>query len=395
MICIVTQHFNLNRICLMLIGLWPYECSKLVRFQTFFCFTILISSVVYQLAVFISEDCTINLILKVFSIALLFFMYVIEYNSFRINRQIIKWSLDQLQHICDELKDEKEIDIMKKCGDDTRRYTILLILLDVINLIVIPLLPFLLYAYDVLLRINKYHISNVIHMLIPKHFLGRDNYIYLIILHSGSSIAIGGLILIATMTMCVAYIKHACGMFKIASYRIEKAIAINMLKNSSLENEFMMYREIIHAVDIHRKAMKFSQYMFSNFQGSHFWLLIVGVVCLSLNLYGISETMLTNDVEQFITHFVFISATFVYFFIANYIGQKVTNHNEHVFFTVYNVRWYVASLHVQKLILFLLQRGTKTVYLYLGGIFMLSFELLATLTKASISYFTVVYSMQQ
>ncbi|KAL0101182.1 hypothetical protein PUN28_018795 [Cardiocondyla obscurior] len=127
MICIVTQHFNLNRICLMLIGLWPYECSKLVRFQTFFCFTILISSVVYQLAVFISEDCTINLILKVFSIALLFFMYVIEYNSFRINRQIIKWSLDQLQHICDELKDEKEIDIMKKCGDDTRRYTILLI----------------------------------------------------------------------------------------------------------------------------------------------------------------------------------------------------------------------------------------------------------------------------
>ncbi|KAL0101242.1 hypothetical protein PUN28_018795 [Cardiocondyla obscurior] len=135
--------------------------------------------------------------------------------------------------------------------------------------------------------------------------------------------------------------------------------------------------------------------MFSNFQGSHFWLLIVGVVCLSLNLYGISETMLTNDVEQFITHFVFISATFVYFFIANYIGQKVTNHNEHVFFTVYNVRWYVASLHVQKLILFLLQRGTKTVYLYLGGIFMLSFELLATLMKASISYFTVVYSTQK
>ncbi|KAL0101212.1 hypothetical protein PUN28_018795 [Cardiocondyla obscurior] len=195
--------------------------------------------------------------------------------------------------------------------------------------------------------------------------------------------------------MCVAYIKHACGMFKIASYRIEKAIAINMLKNSSLENEFMMYREIIHAVDIHRKAMKFSQYMFSNFQGSHFWLLIVGVVCLSLNLYGISETMLTNDVEQFITHFVFISATFVYFFIANYIGQKVTNHNEHVFFTVYNIRWYLAPLHVQKLILFLLQNGSRTFCLSIGGIYSLSNELFAMLTKASISYFTVVYSMQQ
>ncbi|KAL0101193.1 hypothetical protein PUN28_018795 [Cardiocondyla obscurior] len=386
MICIVTQHFNLNRICLMLIGLWPYECSKLVRFQTFFCFTILISSVVYQLAVFISEDCTINLILKVFSIALLFFMYVIEYNSFRINRQI---------HICDELKDEKEIDIMKKCGDDTRRYTILLILLDVINLIVIPLLPFLLYAYDVLLRINKYHISNVIHMLIPKHFLGRDNYIYLIILHSGSSIAIGGLILIATMTMCVAYIKHACGMFKIASYRIEKAIAINMLKNSSLENEFMMYREIIHAVDIHRKAMKSTILFFSGFQRSRFILLIIGVLTLSLNFYEISEIIsYGRDIYDCLFHFLIIIDIFAYVFLFNYAGQEFTDHNEHIFTTVYNVQWYVTPIHVQKLILFLLQRGNKTVSLNFGIVFVLSMELFAALAKASISYFTVVCSMQ-
>lgn len=39
----------------------------------------------------------------------------------------IKWSLEQLQHICNELRDEKEIDIMKKCGDKSRRYTILLL----------------------------------------------------------------------------------------------------------------------------------------------------------------------------------------------------------------------------------------------------------------------------
>jgi len=37
----------------------------------------------------------------------------------------------------------------------------------------------------------------------------------------------------------------------LCSYRIEKAIAVNMLKN-----EIVMYREIKHAVDIHRKAIK-------------------------------------------------------------------------------------------------------------------------------------------
>ncbi|KAL0101209.1 hypothetical protein PUN28_018795 [Cardiocondyla obscurior] len=232
-------------------------------------------------------------------------------------------------------------------------------------------------------------------MLIPKHFLGRDNYIYLIILHSGSSIAIGGLILIATMTMCVAYIKHACGMFKIASYRIEKAIAINMLKNSSLENEFMMYREIIHAVDIHRKAMKSTILFFSGFQRSRFILLIIGVLTLSLNFYEISEIIsYGRDIYDCLFHFLIIIDIFAYVFLFNYAGQEFTDHNEHIFTTVYNVQWYVTPIHVQKLILFLLQRGNKTVSLNFGIVFVLSMELFAALAKASISYFTVVCSMQ-
>lgn len=44
----------------------------------------------------------------------------------------------------------------------------------------------------------------------------------------------------------------------------------------------------------------------------------------------------------------------------------------------YNVRWYVAPLYVQKVILFLLQRGSKTINLHLGGLFVLSLEFFAT-----------------
>ncbi|XP_077263340.1 uncharacterized protein LOC143898090 [Temnothorax americanus] len=394
MIYIVTQHFSLNRIILLLIGLWPYQCSKLVQLQIILCFSILISSVVYQLAVFISADCTIDLILKVFSFALFFCMYVIEYNSFRINRQTMKWSLEQLQRICNELKDEKEIDIMKKCGDNSRRYTTLLMWLNVCNIIAIILFTLVLYIFDTVLRINEYHltINRLIQMLIPKHFVGRENYMYIIILHSGSTIIIGGIILVATMTMCVAYIKHACGMFRIASYRIEKAIAVNTLENVSLENEIIMYREIIHAVDIHRKAIKATALFFSGFQRSRFVLLIIGVLTLSLNLYGVSEAI-SHDIHDLVFHFLIVIDIFVYVFVFNYAGQEFMDHNDHIFSTAYNVRWYVTPLHVQKLILFLLQRGSKTVSLNFGIMFVLSLELFAALTKASISYFTVICSM--
>jgi len=35
----------------------------------------------------------------------------------------VKWLLDELQHICDELKDENEIAIITKYGNIANRYT--------------------------------------------------------------------------------------------------------------------------------------------------------------------------------------------------------------------------------------------------------------------------------
>ncbi|XP_011702022.1 PREDICTED: uncharacterized protein LOC105458426 isoform X1 [Wasmannia auropunctata] len=163
MICVVSQHFNFNRIILLSIGLWPYQRTKLIQFQMMLFFSILISCVIYQFSAFVFVDCTPDLVFKVLSLALFFCMYTIEYNSFRINSQTVScWffnvlpincsslkfipkfeqqdecrklfsvpqmilSLEQLQCICDDLKDEKEINIMKKYGTDAKRYTALFV----------------------------------------------------------------------------------------------------------------------------------------------------------------------------------------------------------------------------------------------------------------------------
>ncbi|XP_018361729.1 PREDICTED: uncharacterized protein LOC108760343 [Trachymyrmex cornetzi] len=79
-------------------------------------------------------------------------------------------------------------------------------------------------------------------------------------------------------------------------------------------------------------------------------------------------------------------------FIGNYVGQNITDHNNQVFVTAYNVQWYKTPLHIQRMILFLLQRRVKEFSLNIGGIYDASIEGFATLIKASISYFTVMYS---
>jgi len=42
------RYFKLNRIFLLAVGLWPYQKSKLVRFQFICFFGILITSIIFQ-----------------------------------------------------------------------------------------------------------------------------------------------------------------------------------------------------------------------------------------------------------------------------------------------------------------------------------------------------------
>ncbi|XP_039311578.1 uncharacterized protein LOC120359133 [Solenopsis invicta] len=77
------QHFSLNRILLLSVGLWPYNQSKLVSLQQILLFGFQISFVIYQ----------------------------------------VKYLLEQFMHVCNELKDENEINVMKKYARSTKRYT--------------------------------------------------------------------------------------------------------------------------------------------------------------------------------------------------------------------------------------------------------------------------------
>ncbi|KYQ59014.1 hypothetical protein ALC60_01976, partial [Trachymyrmex zeteki] len=85
-----------------------------------------------------------------------------------------------------------------------------------------------------------------------------------------------------------------------------------------------------------------------------------------------------NNKEEIILHFIAVIITLLYMFLANYAGQEITDHNDHIFFTVYNVCWYIAPLHLQKTILFLLQIGNKTFGLQIGGLFVASLNCFAS-----------------
>ncbi|XP_039311471.1 uncharacterized protein LOC105194078 [Solenopsis invicta] len=387
------QHFSLNRILLLSVGLWPYNQSNLVSLQQILLFGIQISFVIYQVIIFFITEFTTSLAITICSIILIYTICIIKYNSFLINGQAVKYLLEQFIHVCNELKDENEIDVMKRYASSSKRYTTRLILVYV-SLPIGMLMTMWPYILNIVAPRNESR-SNFWISFLTEHFANKNKYRYLMLLYANATFCIGSITLLATGTMLIGYIKYACGMFRIASYRIKRALTINKT-HKSFKNEIMIHKEIICAMDVHRQAMKLCKYFTYNFNGTFFMLVIVGVVILSLNLYRTFQCVSDNsDKQELILHVEIVIISLVYMFIANYIAQEITDHNNDVFITVYNGHWYVAPLHIQKIVLFLLQVGNKTFGLSCGGLFTGSLYTFATLVNTSMSYFTVLYSTQK
>ncbi|XP_025270109.1 uncharacterized protein LOC109610553 [Camponotus floridanus] len=201
--------------------------------------------------------------------------------------------------------------------------------------------------------------------------------------------------MVAVGSMIIVYFQHTCGMFRICSYRIKRAVHINLLENIKQKKGNLILKGIISAVDIHRQTLTLCRLLESNFEVMLICLILIAVISLSLNLFRIFQIASSkDDIKDILFPFAFVTINILYMFIANYLAQDLTDHNNDIFTTVYNVQWNAAPLHIQKMILFLLQRGSKDFTISVGGLFVGSLECFATMVRASVSYFTVMYSTQ-
>ncbi|KAL6420324.1 hypothetical protein ACFW04_014808 [Cataglyphis niger] len=301
--------------------------------------------------------------------------------------------LMQLQDVCDKIKDKNEIAIMKKYNCNAKRFTIALTILGVCSVFASIIVTFWSSIFSIILSINITHSRRL--PITMEYFIDQEKYLYLALIHINVIICIGAIMMIAIGAMLFAYFQHTCGMFKISSHRIKCAVLINTLEDIKSKKMNLILKGIISAINIHRQAMKLTKLLASKIEKMLFCLIIIEVLALSLNLFRIFQIIsYRDDVKEILFPFIFVTITVLYMFIANYVAQDLTDHNSDLFATVYDVQWHEAPLHVQKLILFLLQKGTKDFTIRVGGLFVGSLECFATLVKASVSYFTVIYSMQ-
>ncbi|KAH0948745.1 Or9e94 [Eciton burchellii] len=386
-----TKYLSLNRFLLLTLGLWPYKRSKFIHLQLIVLYGIVISFIIFQFTVFITAECSIHLIIEILAIACFFIFIMINFNSYCFNMNVVKHILEQLQQIYDELKDKSEIAIMQKYWGMARRNTEALTMILLCGILTCVFNTFLPHILDIISPTNESRTLSLHFM--TEYFINQEKYFYLILIHKEVASCIGVTVIVATGAMNMLYLQHACGMFMIASYRIEQAILSINLSNNNIKNKDLTYMRVIYAVDMHRKAMRFVNYVMSAFHIYYFFDIAASVISVSLISFRVLEGVISGyRIEKLVSPFLFLITLYIFLFLANKTAQEITDHNNHIFVTICNVQWYIAPLHIQRLLLFLLLRVTKSFNVVIGGIFIASLEGFAMLVSTSISYFTVIYS---
>ncbi|XP_011864057.1 PREDICTED: uncharacterized protein LOC105559973 [Vollenhovia emeryi] len=211
-----------------------------------------------------------------------------------------------------------------------------------------------------------------------KYSVSQDKYFYTRLWHELVLFAINASIVFATASQLLVFCFHIFGMFKIASNRIEYFIEDSVLHVPYPEKEYAIYKRVMNAVIIHRRAMEFSNTFISTFNVSYCILIFTGVTSLSISLYGFVEAAtISKSLSNIVLTLIIILSHLVYMFIANYVGQKITDYSNELFNLTYGTSWYLMPVSSQKLILFLMQKTGKEFCLTVGFIFTAKLETFA------------------
>lgn len=84
------------------------------------------------------------------------------------------------------------------------------------NMLITAFLTVLLHLIDTVLVVDETHIRRFMQDFSPESIVISDTYIFLMLMYFFGAVTIGGIAIMGTGTMILAYVKYICGMFRIA-----------------------------------------------------------------------------------------------------------------------------------------------------------------------------------
>ncbi|XP_026826856.1 odorant receptor 63a isoform X3 [Ooceraea biroi] len=374
------REYNINRIFLSSIGLWPFQNKIMRNVLRTFCILLEISYYPFELILLYDHWDDSKLVfdgLYQITMSVCFFARII--NQLWNHEKLQKLYLTMDEH-WDIFTNETDVRVLKDYSTLSRKFTIyfsILVYIMTSAFIIVPLTPIFL---DFMLPLNE---SRPRFFAIEIEFrLDKNEYFLPLYFYTTTAIVVGITIVVAVDAMHITCTTHACSLFASVSQQVENMILKVNNNNKisdhehcmntefeSLEEE-IMYREYITCLKKHQLAIEFVDILESTYQGFSICLLLLIIAILSL--IGVRIVDVLDQVGE-VTRFTFlIIGDLVVLLIVCYPGQRLMDESQDVFHRAYAAEWYNYSPRLKYLLLMTLYRSNIPCGLKAGNMIPLS-----------------------
>ncbi|KAH0952954.1 Or9e8 [Eciton burchellii] len=392
------QKYNINKIFLSLLGLWPFQKKLLRNSLRIFCFLLEISYCPFELLLLYDHWDDAQLIYEgCYQITLSASFLIRIINEF--------WNHDKLRKLYQSIDEhwdiftnEIDVRVLKHYSLLSRKFTLyyfnicnIVALMYVLmsGFLIIPLTPVFL---DIVSPLNE---SRPRFLAIEVEFrMDKNEHFLSLFIYITAIIVIGMSIMVAVDAMHVTCTAHACSLFAAVSQQVENIIlkvdneTSKHCMNTKTEsfNEEITYREYITCLK------KFVDILASSYQG--FSLVLLMLIISTLSLIGIRIVYVLDQVEEMIRFIFIIMGALMTLMIACYSSQRLMDESQNVFYRAYAAEWYNYSPRLKSLLIIILYRSNVSCGLKAGNIIPLSISTYMAVVRMGVSYFTAFLSLK-
>ncbi|XP_011861325.1 PREDICTED: uncharacterized protein LOC105558324 [Vollenhovia emeryi] len=119
------HYYKINRILLVILGVWPYQQSILSKVQRLFVFSILVSTICIEFSSFFTHEYNTALVIEILSFLFPTLVVITKYYYFYVRAEAIKQMVAQVQTDWNLLKDKHEHEIIESYTEYGRIITII------------------------------------------------------------------------------------------------------------------------------------------------------------------------------------------------------------------------------------------------------------------------------
>ncbi|XP_072757411.1 uncharacterized protein [Anoplolepis gracilipes] len=385
------RYYRINKLLLSHVGLWPSRSSSkknIFLYCTIFSILILILPQIAYLFKHVTNLADLYDVLPTFTGAIICFMKVISL-SYKINE--FRMLIQHVQHDWRLLQNHKNIQILMEYVERSRIFTMAYLIFFSAGALSYITAPLTIPLLDIMLASNVTRLKKLPHS--SEFFLDLEKYYY--ILFAITFIGYYGAVLavIAIDTIYFTLLQHSCGMLALLSHCLENCVIYNNSKCIDYNYIFKWDKNVENmrqCIQLQIRIERLIQLIESTFS-----------TCLIIDI-GLGVLLQCSACVMIVTHMNAVEMMRngpllilqnIRTFFNSWIGQEIIDHSSQISVAAYNGMWYQTSLKTRKMLLFLLMKCQKPIRLIIAKFYVISLENYCTVMKTSVSYVTLMVSL--